>query len=223
LRQACESVFATPELLENHFTYLPAKNIFGITRVSTGFRNCVANSPIIQEMLFFCPSGPPKETWQIIDDIIFWSVNYRASFRRRINRLEQTRNRRPESGIYITPLVVNPCMRILQTSSEHSTGLDLPSVLPSFSTDGVSCLTVHDVLWPNQLLRHLSFLDTFFSRPICEKIVVELYVSFKDCTNIVQTKLVIHQMVYSADAMTPRSALRASGAAKFSHVPLVAA
>jgi hypothetical protein len=52
---------------------------------------------------------------------------------------------------------------------------------------------------------------------------VELYVSFKDCTNIVQTKLVIHQMVYGADAMTPRSALRASGAAKFSHVPLVAA
>jgi hypothetical protein len=79
------------------------------------------------------------------------------------------------------------------------------------------------VLWPNQLLRHLSFLDTFFSRPICEKIVVELYVSFKDCTNIVQTKLVIHQMVYGADAMTPRSALRAGGAAKFSHVPLVAA
>jgi hypothetical protein len=88
LRPACESVLATPDLLENILTYLPAKNIFGITQVSTGFRNCVANSPVIQEKLFFRASGPPKETWQVIDDVTFWSVNYRASLRRRFLRSE---------------------------------------------------------------------------------------------------------------------------------------
>jgi hypothetical protein len=91
LRQACKSVLATPELLENIIIHLPAKNMFGITRISTEFRNCVANSPVIQEMLFFRPSGPPKETWQVIDDLIFWSVNYRASVRRRFIRLEQSK------------------------------------------------------------------------------------------------------------------------------------
>jgi hypothetical protein len=216
LPQACKSVLATPELLENILTYLPAKNIFGITRVSTGFRNCVANSPVIQEKLFFRSSGPPKETWQVIDDVISWSVNYRASVRRRYLRLEQPQERMPESGIYVTPLVVNPCMRIIQSGSEHSTGIDLPRVIPSFPTDGVSCLTVYDVLRPNRLLSHLSILDTCFSRPTCENMMMKLHISFMDCNNMVQTKFALHQMVSGADCVTPRSAL--SAALRSSHI-----
>jgi hypothetical protein len=107
-------------------------------------------------------------------------------------------------------------MRIIQSGSEHSTGIDLPRVIPSFPTDGVSCLTVYDVLRPNRLLSHLSILDTCFSRPTCENMMVKLHISFMDCNNMVQTKFALHQMVSGADCVTPRSAL--SAALRSSHI-----
>jgi hypothetical protein len=107
-------------------------------------------------------------------------------------------------------------MSIVQSGSEHSTRIDLPRVILSFPTDGVSCLTVYDVLRPNRFLSHPSIIDTYFSRPICKNIVVKLHISFTDCTNIVQTKFAIHQMVSGADCMTPRSAL--SAALRSSHI-----
>lgn len=52
---AMQAVFQTSELVENILVHLPAKNIFGVQRVSKSFNNAVKNSLPIKEKLFLRP------------------------------------------------------------------------------------------------------------------------------------------------------------------------
>jgi hypothetical protein len=49
---AMQAVFQTSELVENILVHLPARNIFGIQRISKSFNNAVKNSLPIKEKLF---------------------------------------------------------------------------------------------------------------------------------------------------------------------------
>ena len=50
---ACSSVLAIPELLENILSFLPARTIFRVKRVSQSWKSTIARSVSIQGKLFF--------------------------------------------------------------------------------------------------------------------------------------------------------------------------
>lgn len=56
---ARQAVFQTSELIENIAVHLPARTIFGIQRVSSGFRNSIAKSPSIRDKLFLSKRDEP--------------------------------------------------------------------------------------------------------------------------------------------------------------------
>jgi hypothetical protein len=62
---ACSSVLAIPELLENIMSFLPAKTIFRVQRVSQNWKNTIARSVSIQEKLYLRCQGKPQEVWEL--------------------------------------------------------------------------------------------------------------------------------------------------------------
>ena len=63
---AMQAVFQTSELVENILVHLPAKNIFGVQRVSKSFRNAVRNSLPIKEKLFLRLRARPEVGQKVI-------------------------------------------------------------------------------------------------------------------------------------------------------------
>lgn len=61
---ACSSVLAIPELLENILSFLPAKMVFRVQRVSQTWRSTIAQSVSIQEKLFFRCQSTPQDVWE---------------------------------------------------------------------------------------------------------------------------------------------------------------
>lgn len=59
---ACKATFDTNELVENILAFLPAKNIFGVIRVSKSFKSVIDTSPTLQERMFLRLKSKPGQT-----------------------------------------------------------------------------------------------------------------------------------------------------------------
>jgi hypothetical protein len=183
---------------------LPAEKIFGVTRVSRAFRDSVATSPAIQEKLFFRPSGPPKEVWQVLGPQFSW---YFAIRKRRYLQLRDQSACNPESECLVTPVVLNPCARIISTSSNYNVKISLPKI-HTLSGRGARP-RVADLLRGDGEAIGISFMDTYISQPVCEKIDIRLHISLIDHTGTIQAEFTIRQYLSGQDDPTPRSALKA--------------
>ena len=64
-RPACSTVWSIPELLEIILSFLPAKTIFSVQRVSHSWKNTIAQSVAIQEKLFLRCQGKPQQVWEL--------------------------------------------------------------------------------------------------------------------------------------------------------------
>jgi hypothetical protein len=60
-----KGVFETCELLEHILSFLPAKNIYGVRRVSKFWNNNIATSVHLQEKMFLRLSNKPNEIWTV--------------------------------------------------------------------------------------------------------------------------------------------------------------
>ena len=145
---------------------MPATNIFGVTRVSRTFRNCVATSPAIQEKLFFRPSGSPKEVWQVLGPQLSWCF---ATRERRYLKVKDQSESDPESECLVTPARLNPCAKVINTSSNYNVKIGMPKI--HSVTDRGVCPAVAHLLQVNGSATHISFMDTYISQPTCEKTV----------------------------------------------------
>ncbi|GAB7323678.1 hypothetical protein MBLNU13_g07153t2 [Cladosporium sp. NU13] len=201
--QACKAVLATPELLQNILIFLPESNIFGITRVSRAFRNCVAASPRIQEKLFFRPSGPPKEVWQVLGPQFSW---YFAIRKRRYLKVKDHSECRPDFECLVTPVILNPCARIISTSSNYKVKINLPKI-HSLTERGGSSKLAH-LLKADGLATHISVLDTYISQPNANEIDLRLHIALVDHVGTIQAEIFIRQNMSGQDALTSRSALK---------------
>lgn len=63
---AAQRVLETNELLENILSYLPAKKVFVVQRVSKRWNNIIATSPSIQRKPFIRPANKERETWMLL-------------------------------------------------------------------------------------------------------------------------------------------------------------
>lgn len=183
---------------------MPAEKIFGVTRVSRAFRDSVATSPTIQEKLFFRPSGPPKEVWQVLGPQFSW---YFAVRKRRYLQLRDPSECDPESGCMVTPVVLNPCAKIISTSSNYQVKISLPKI-HSLSECGARP-RLADLLQGYGEAIGISFMDTYISQPVCDKINIRLHVLLIDYSGTTQAEFIIRQHLSAQDAKTPRRALKA--------------
>ena len=197
--EARKAVLSTPELLENILVFLPARNIFGITRVSRALRDCVATSPTIQEKLFLRPSGPPKEVWQVLGPQFSC---YFAIRKRCYLKVKDQSECDPESECLVMPVCLNPCARIIKASSNYNVEINMPKI------HSVSPRLAH-LLKVDGSATQISFMDTYIAQPTCEKTDVRLHIALVDHVGTIQAEFVIRQILSGKDALTPRSALKA--------------
>jgi hypothetical protein len=183
---------------------LPAEKIFGVTRVSRAFRDSVATSPAIQKELFFRPSGPSKEVWQVLGPQFSW---YFAIRKRRYLKLRDTSECDPEAECLVTPVVLNPCVRIVSTRSNYKVKISLPKI-HSLCECGARP-RVADLLRVDGESIGISFMDTYISQPVCEKIDIRLHIALVDYSGATQAEFTIRQRLSGKDSLTPRSALKA--------------
>ena len=113
----------------------------------------------------------------------------------------------PESECLVTPVVLNPCAEIINTSSNYHVKINLPKI-HSLGERG-ECPRVDNLLHANGSGIGISFMDTLISQPTCEKIDVRLHIALVDHTGTIQAEFTIRQQLPGQDALTPRAALKA--------------
>ena len=113
----------------------------------------------------------------------------------------------PESECLVTPVVLNPCARIISTSSNYNVKISLPKIHSLTERGGGSKLA--HLLKVDGSATHISFMDTYISQPTCEKTDVRLHIALVNHVGTIQAEFVIRQILSAQDALTPRSALKA--------------
>ena len=159
---------------------------------------------MIQKKLFFRPSGPPKEVWQVLGPQLSWYLNIK---KRHYLRLKDRSEGDPKTECLVTPVVLNPCARVVGTSSNYCVTIELPKI--HNTSERLVRPKVADLLQVNDLGMPISCMNTYFSQPICEKIAVRLRISLVDYMGIIQAEFKIHQLLSGHTATIPRTALRA--------------
>lgn len=141
----CHAVLETTELLERILAHLPPKKIFELQRVSQHWKQAIATSPEIQELLFLrpAPSGRPLETWEAFDAKSQQSIRidfayscglarHQFTIRQGIHTQEDANGNCP---VLFLPIALNPLME------RHPWTFPLPRPLIDFSEQGDSYRT----------------------------------------------------------------------------------
>lgn len=132
---------------------------------------------------------------------------YLAIRKRRYLKLKDQSECNLESECLVTPVILNPCVRMISTSSNYNVKINLPKI-HSLTARGMRP-SLADLLHVDNESIDISFMDTYISQPVCEKLEVRLHVSLVDCTGSIQVEFTIRQHLSRQDAATPRSALKA--------------
>lgn len=132
---------------------------------------------------------------------------YFAIRKRRYLKVKDHSECDPESECLVTPVVLNPCARIISTSSNYNVKINLPKIHSRTERGGSS--KVAHLLQVDGSATHISFMDTYISQPTCEKTDVRLHIAFVNHVGTIQVEFVIRQNLSAQDALTPRSALKA--------------
>jgi hypothetical protein len=104
-------------------------------------------------------------------------------------------------------VVLNPCVRIVSTSSNYKVKISLPKI-HSLCECGARP-RVADLLRVDGKAIGISFMDTYISQPVCDKINIRLHIALVDYSGTTQAEFNIRQNLCGQDAQTPRSALKA--------------
>ena len=132
---------------------------------------------------------------------------YFAIKKRRYLKLEDQSECDLESECLVTPVVLNPCARMISTSSNYNVKINLPEI-HSLTERGMRP-KLADLLQADDGSSNISFMDTYISQPFCEKLDLRLHISLVDCAGIIQVEFTIRQKLSGQDASTTRSALKA--------------
>lgn len=132
---------------------------------------------------------------------------YFAIKKRRYLKLKDQSECDLESECLVTPVVLNPCARIISTSSNYNVKINLPKI--HSLTEGGMRPRLADLMQADDGTSDISFMDTYISQPVCEKLDLRLHVSLVDCTGIIQVDFTIRHNLSGQDASTTRSALKA--------------
>jgi len=132
---------------------------------------------------------------------------YFAIRKRRYLKVKDHNECNPESECLVTPVVINPCARTINTSSNYNVKINLPKI-HSLTERGVPSKVAH-LLQVDGSATHISFMDTYISQPTCEKTDVRLHIALVNHVETIQAEFVIRQNLSGQDALTPRSALKA--------------
>jgi hypothetical protein len=124
LNSARKDVFETTEILENILSFLPAKNIFGVRRVSRLWNDIIAASIRLQEKMFLRLDNKPQEMWTVDEEHKIGANNFEKQYCHLNNTAMTFRriNDRPAwPRSVISPIALNPMLRRMYTN--------LPNVL----------------------------------------------------------------------------------------------
>ena len=130
-----------------------------------------------------------------------------ATRERRYLKVKDQSESDPESECLVTPARLNPCAKVINTSSNYNVKIGMPKI--HSVTDRGVCPAVAHLLQVNGSATHISFMDTYISQPTCEKTNVRLHIALVNHVGTIRADFVIRQNLSGQDALTPRSALRA--------------
>lgn len=119
---------------------------------------------------------------------------YFAIKKRRYLKLKDQSECDLESECLVTPVVLNPCARMISTSSNYNVKINLPKIHSLIERDMRP--KVADLLQADDASIDISFMDTFISQPVCEKLDLRLHISLVDCTRIIQVEFTIRQNLF---------------------------
>lgn len=171
------AVFNTTELLENILSLLPAKNLFGVIRVSKQFKSVIANCPALQETMFLRAGRGARAMASSGDGshqrIIPYppGCDHTSSIRYRLN-FEQ-----------FTPTLLNPRLESCLVT-EHKPG---PPTLGWYPASQYHSELVRFKLedyaprdpQTGKLSQQMNFLDTHLTDPPCQDITISLHTAYE--------------------------------------------
>jgi hypothetical protein len=113
---ARKEVLETCELLENILSFLPAKNIFGVRRVSKLWKGNIAASTHLQERMFLRLENKPHEIWTLETKHKLDANQYRKQYRylndteMKFQRVESVDLAPDSDKKVIAPVTLNPML-----------------------------------------------------------------------------------------------------------------
>lgn len=164
------AAFVITELLENILSFLPAKNIFGVMRVSKQFKVTIDNSLALQEMMFLRP-GPGARAMASSDGGPYQSIIPYRPFENHTSLIQYVNFK------YFTPLFLNlrleSCLETKHMTS-RTPGAQCHSELVQFKFEDYAPRDSQT----GELSQQSNLLDSQLTDPPCQDINISLFTAY---------------------------------------------